>query len=140
MRVYEHEVVALLRGQVVFVATVSGIAPQVRPMRAQIDEDGAVWLYCSACRRADEIAINDQAALCVIDEDGGLLRMNGHLEPISAQMSFDRGLCGSAAYRLRIQSILFNPPSGGTYAQVECPEDLDGILLQPESLLSLGRR
>ncbi|KYZ77809.1 hypothetical protein AXX12_17255 [Anaerosporomusa subterranea] len=137
---YEREVIALLEGQVVFVATVSGIAPQVRPMRAQLDEDGAVWLYCSACRRADEIAINDQAALCIVDDDGALLRMNGQLEPISAQMSFDRGLCGSAAYRLRIHSILFNPPGGGTYTQVECPQDLDGILLQPESSLSLQRR
>lgn len=137
---YEREVIALLERHDVFVATVSGVTPQVRPMRAMLDEEGAVWLHCSACRRADEIAINDQAALCVIDEDGALLRMNGQLEPISAQMSFDRGLCGTAAYRLRIHSILFNPSGGGSYTQVESPQDLDGLLLQPDSSLFLRRR
>jgi hypothetical protein len=55
-------------------------------------------------------------------------------------VSTDRGLGGSAAYRLRIHSILFNPPDGGSYTQVECPQDLDGILLQPGNSLSLHRR
>lgn len=137
---YEREVIALLEGQAVFVATVNGTAPQVRPMRAQIDELGTLWLYCSACRRADEIAVNDQAALCVIDEDGSVLRMNGQLEPISAQMSVDRGLGGAAAYRFRIHSILFNPAEGGIYLQIERPQDLDGILLQLHDTLSLQRR
>lgn len=137
---YERDVINLMEKQAIFVATVNGTAPQVRPMRAQIDEFGVLWLYCSACRRADEIAVNDQAALCVIDEAGSVLRMNGQLEPISAQMSVDKGLGGVAAYRFRIHSILFNPSDGGLYLQIENPQDLDGILLQPQDTLFLQRR
>ena len=136
---YEREVMTLLEGQVVFVATVNGIAPQVRPMQARIGEEGVVWLCCPACRRADEIAVNDQAALCAIDDDGALLRMNGQLEPVTALVGAEIGP-SSATYRLRIHSILFNPSDGGAYTQVELPQELDGILLQPESTFSLARR
>lgn len=137
---YEREVITLLVEQVVFVATVNGTAPQVRPMKAQVNADGAVWLCCPSCRRADEIAVNDQAALCAIDEDGALLRMNGQLEPIGAQVSAARGLGSVAAYRLRIHSILYNPLDGGTYTQVGTPQQLDGILLTPEVGFRLNER
>ena len=136
---YEREVITLLEGQVVFVATVNGISPQVRPMRAKVDDNGAVWLICQACRRADEIAVNDQAALCAIDEDGALLRMNGQLEPVAAQVGANTGP-SSAAYRLRIHSITFYPSDGGAYHQVELPQELEGILLKPEITFSLQRR
>lgn len=136
---YEREVITLLEGQVVFVATVNGISPQVRPMRAKVDDNGAIWLSCQACRRADEIAVNDQAALCAIDDDGALLRMNGQLEPVTAQVGAMTGP-SSATYRLRVHSILFNPSDGGVYTQVELPQELEGILLQPESTFSLRRR
>lgn len=136
---YEREVITMLEGQVVFVATVNGIAPQVRPMHAQVDASGALWLCCPACRRADEIAVNDQAALCAIDEDGALLRMNGQLEPVTAQVGANIAPA-SATYRLRIHSILYNPSDGGSYLQVELPQELDGILLQPDISFSLLRR
>lgn len=136
---YEREVITLLEGQVVFVATVNGISPQVRPMRAKVDDNGTVWLICQACRRADEIAVNDRAALCAIDEEGALLRMNGQLEPVTAQVGASTGP-SSAAYRLRIHSITFNPSDGGAYHQVELPQDLDGILLKPDNTFSLRRR
>lgn len=125
---YEREVITLLEGQVVFVATVNGIAPQVRPMQAQVDADGVLWLYCSACRRADEIAVNDRAALCVMADDGSLLRMNGQLEAVADPA----GASSGAVYRLRIHSLLFNSSDGDLYTKIEQPLDLNGVLLLEE--------
>lgn len=136
---YERKAVSLLEKRVVFVATVSGITPQIRPMRARIDAAGIVYLYCPASRRAGEIAINNQAAVCVLDDDGALLHLNGQLEPVLAEPGTAVGLDG-ATYRLRIHSVLFSPSVGESYGQSQCPCDLDGVLLQPESRLTLTRR
>lgn len=134
---YEQEVISMLEGQVAFVATVNGISPQVRPMRAHVDSDGSVLLYCSACRRADEIAVNDSAALCVMADDDSVLRMNGQLEAVLPHDSASRRGQDGVAYQFRIHSILYNSCDGITYSQVESPQEIKGILLKSDNAFCL---
>ncbi|MDU4962476.1 MAG: pyridoxamine 5'-phosphate oxidase family protein [Sporomusaceae bacterium] len=133
---YEREAVSLLEKKTVFVATVSGVAPQIRPMQAKVDAAGAVYLYCPASRRGGEIAINNQASVCSMDSDGSVLRLSGQLEPVAAATDE----LNEAAYRLRVHAVMFTSSAGDSYGQIQRPNDVDGILLQPDSRLTLVRR
>lgn len=127
---YEREIIKLLNQQSVFVATVSGIAPQVRPMQVSLSSDGLIYLACPAYCRAAEIAVNDQATVCTADNSGSLLWLSGRLEPIITDLEAIATSAGEfILYWLRVHSLQFRPVSGDLYTRIEGPLDLSGIRL-----------
>lgn len=65
-------------GSTVYIATVDGTTPHVRPFQFQFDEDGKLW-FCTANTKDifSQIKANSNIELCFVSPDYVTMRVNG---------------------------------------------------------------
>lgn len=146
---HEQAVVNLLQEKAVFVGTVDGVLPQVRPMLGFIGPNGGLWLLSLVLKDRVALTNNDQAQLCAMGDEGDLLQINGILEPMpfssrslpqwtEAEATLPKHTLDAdlsvILYRLRVHSVYYTIRDGRTFYQQDeagKAEAMDGIRLIP---------
>jgi len=78
----QWEIFSIMKNRVVFMGTVEGNRPHVRPMRPYIDEANNIWLISHVdTQKIKEIEANNRVELCTLGDDNEVLRIIGQLEP-----------------------------------------------------------
>ena len=77
----EKEVIDILKNRVIFMGTVEGNTPHVRPMKPYIDSENNIWVISHAeTRKIKEIEDNNQVELCTLGDENEVLRIAGQLK------------------------------------------------------------
>lgn len=146
---HEQAVVNLLQEKAVFVGTVEGVRPRVRPMLGFVGPNGGLWLLSLVLKERVTLTNNDQAQLCAMGDEGDLLQINGFLEPMpfssrsmsqwaEAESTLPKHVLDTdlsvILYRLRVHSVYYTVRDGRTFYQRDEAgkiETMDGIRLIP---------
>ena len=79
---FPPEVLAIIKGKVLFMGTSCDNVPSVRPMKPYIDENHTIWLVSHAdTEKINEIRLNNRVELCALSDKNDVLRMKGRLVP-----------------------------------------------------------
>ena len=63
---YEQEVLNLLKTETVFLGSLDGNQPRVRPMKLYVDKEGHIWLFSPfETRKVVEMKNNPRIEICV---------------------------------------------------------------------------
>ena len=77
----QREVFDIMKNRFVFMGTVEGNTPHVRPMKPYIDDANNIWLISHVdTKKIKEIEANNRVELCTLGDDNEVLRIAGQLE------------------------------------------------------------
>jgi len=78
----QREIFEIMKNKFIFMGTVEGDRPHVRPMKPYIDDENNIWLISHVeTKKIKEIEANNRVELCTLGDENEVLRIAGQLEP-----------------------------------------------------------
>lgn len=107
---HEQEVLDLLKGETVFMGSVVGNLPRVRPMKPYVDRDGHIWLFSRfESNKVLELQENPRIELCVMGKEQEVLTVIGRVR--------DETRPGSPIFRATLDLMYAEVPEMRSYFQ-----------------------
>ncbi|WP_378953354.1 pyridoxamine 5'-phosphate oxidase family protein [Pelosinus sp. sgz500959] len=77
----QREIFNIMKNRFMFMGTVEGTIPHVRPMKPYIDDENNIWLISHVdTKKIREIEDNSKVELCTLGDENEVLRIAGQLE------------------------------------------------------------
>lgn len=100
---YEQEVLNLLKTETVFLGSLDGNQPRVRPMKLYVDKEGHIWLFSPfETRKVVEMKNNPRIEICVVGKNYEVLTLSGRVR--------DETRPGSPLYRAMLDMMYSEMP------------------------------